>query len=160
VTLSISIERRHEMTPDEIQAELLAQHQDLRKRIQQIRGSRQLDPRKELVTFHVKELIAELLEALAEHNRCEEALLADLLPAVDAWGSVRKERMAEQHQAEHMTLCGAFATVTVISDSGVAAGLLGATLDCIVEHMEREEKTFLDDLALGVREAVMNQFTG
>jgi hypothetical protein len=148
------------MMPDEMRAELLAQHQDLRKKIQQIRNSRRPDRPHEPFTFQVRELIAQLLEALTEHNRREEALLGDFLPTVDAWGSVRKELMAEQHQAEHLALCGAFATVTLMSDSGVAAGLLDTTLDCIVEHMEREEKTFLDDIALGVREAVMNQFAG
>ena len=148
------------MTPDEIRTELLAQHQDLRTRIRQVRDARRQDRPDQPYGFRVREVIAGLVNALQAHNRREEELLADLLPTVDAWGPVRKELMGDQHRAEHMALCGAFATLTLMSDSAAAASLLHTCLDCILEHMDLEEKTFLDELSLGASDVVADQVSG
>jgi hypothetical protein len=47
-----------------------------------------------------------------------------------------------------------------LSDSPSAAGLLHKLLDRILEHMDHEEKTFLNEVALGEVDAVFDQFGG
>jgi hypothetical protein len=103
--------------------------------------------------------ISHLTEAVCRHNFREEQLLRDIIPAVDAWGAARASIMVEEHVQEHDQLCAALLGIPCTPDEFAGAGV-SALLDLMLEHMDREEATFLGDDVLRDDAVVANQFAG
>lgn len=129
-----------------IRTELLRQHQNLRRMIEQTRQSARV-PAGSPRTAELPVLVDRLAEGLREHNRREEELLATFLPTVDAWGTVRQEVVTREHVSEHDELAGALDDLGSLL-AGAAREALLVTLDRVLEHMAREEKMFLTDASL------------
>lgn len=144
------------MTSSEIRAELLQQHADLRARIQEARqaaeGQRVDGSRDEL-----RAALLRLAEALRKHNRREEELLREILPTVDAWGPVRAELMLEEHVQEHDAI---YETLVDAGAAPDARPLVARLVDALLEHMAREEKTFLTEAVLCDDGIVRDYFGG
>lgn len=138
-----------------IRGELLAQHTHLRRRIEAVRAA--LGRWRGVESPELRALVSELAESLRAHNQREEELLHGVLSKVDAWGPVREELMDEGHAAEHQELAAALFDPEALRDDGrVLVAILGRVMD----HMAREEKTFLSEALLCGEGAVAEQFSG
>jgi hypothetical protein len=132
---------------EDIRAELLSQHADLRRMIDEMRQCVAVPSPEGAYGASLRTLLDRLLVDLREHNRREEELLGLVLPTIDAWGPVRGEIMNEQHVSEHQELAGALDDLEPVFEQGASAALL-ATLDRVLDHMAREEKVVLNDRTL------------
>ncbi|HXX67970.1 MAG TPA: hemerythrin domain-containing protein [Polyangiaceae bacterium] len=149
------------MNIEEIRTELLGQHADLRRMIEEVQRSvRQIQQAQNAeLDRELPARVQALARALREHNLREEELLGNILPTIDAWGSVRKEIMEEQH-AEHEQFTAALVASETWGDPARGRETLMATLARVLEHMEREEKAFLNETLLRDDSVVADQFSG
>jgi hypothetical protein len=142
------------MTPSEVRNELLSQHAQIRVMLEVTRAVAQTtragDPRASLLR---------LADALRVHNRREEELLKDLVLSADAWGATRAAIMTEEHIQEHAQLCEALLEVPYTPVELSVSPIL-AVIDSIREHMDREEKTFLNEDVLHDDVVIANQSDG
>ncbi len=132
------------MTPSEIRDELLLQHQSLRGRLEATRLAVKRWAGGEVPRLHVRDELAGLADALRGHNRLEESALHDLLRTVDAWGPARLEIMVEAHVREHQDVFDALLAVGEAQDPRDAVKQIERLRQRILEHMDREEETFLN----------------
>jgi hypothetical protein len=124
-----------------IRAELLAQHRELRRRIDEARVIVQYWSHERVSRREVRAMLIALGSALEAHNEHEERLLRDLSAA----GSAGENLMSEHHVEEHHELYGALIVASESPNGSTGAPLLQFLFNRIVEHMEREERTVLRD---------------
>jgi hypothetical protein len=151
--------RRGPVTPSEIRLELLQEHQELRMTIAETRNAA---ARALTYPSAFKELRAcalLLCDRLRTHNRHEEELLQDLLPTVDAWGSVYAESTKEHH-SEHEQLSEALAGASDVLEIGVFQETVLSTIDRVLDHMAHEEKAYLRENVLRDDVIVIDQSGG
>jgi hypothetical protein len=146
----------------DIRAELTGQHASLRLIIEDARmaAGRAYAQRNESTRDELRARVFELTNRLLEHNEREEQLLAGILATIDAWGSVRREIMSEQHVAEHRELTARLLVPEGESDAALARENLSTALDCILEHMAHEERMFLNDAVLQDDGLVVDSVSG
>lgn len=108
-------------------AQLLDQHASLRTLIEACEGLES--------TADLERAVARLRLAFEEHNRFEEALLRPILSDVDAFDTVRIERMIADHVAEHRALADHMAVTS--------RPALQAVLATLRDHLAIEERYFL-----------------
>jgi len=132
------------MTPSEIRDELLAQHASLRGRLEAIHLAVTRWEAGEVPDAHVRLELAGLVEALRSHNALEEQTLADLVRTADAWGPARVEIMNEAHAREHHDLWSAALAIGTAKHPRDGAKELERFRAHLLEHMAREEETFLN----------------
>lgn len=130
------------MTPSEIRAELLEQHEKLRCQMDELRSLAGRIWSGDPLDIAMHEGLARLEAALAEHNAREEELLKDIIPTADAWGPVRAEVMGDAHRDEHAALQGALSTMRATPMKFLE---LVELFERLLEHMEREERDFLGE---------------
>jgi hypothetical protein len=128
---------------EEIRAELLSQHADLRFRIDQTLRAADAVSRGSWSHDELKALVDDLSGSLRRHNAWEEETLGDVLPTIDAWGSVRQEIMTEQHVLEHRHLAEALDGFDFPLERTERDALI-VTLGRVLEHMDYEEKVIND----------------
>jgi hypothetical protein len=146
------------MDLESMRSELSAQHAELRRMIEAVRESASEEPAARSGP-DLRSRLDELSRSMREHNRREEELLGDVLPTIDAWGSVRRDIMTEQHVSEHGELAAALDDVGPLSEDNECRALL-STLDRVLEHMAREEKAFLSDPLLREDAIAAGQVSG
>jgi hypothetical protein len=147
------------MSANTIRRELLAEHAQLRGRIDEVRSAAfRLRGRERRLAL--RSAVDRLARELHDHTQNEETLLRGLLRRADAWGPVREEIMDERHIAEHRELAAAAVEAIVMSDTSSETGVLSAILDRIVAHMAMEEIVILGEDVLGDDAKVSDQFTG
>lgn len=147
------------MMPSEIRAELLRQHAEIRALMERTRTIAERASKGAPVDDDLRASLVQLADALRRHNLQEEALLGDIIPAVDAWGAARAEIMTEEHVREHAGLYAALlgTPCTPIEFAGAAIdSLLGA----MAVHMAREEEAFLGEDVLRDDVVVVTQSGG
>ena len=89
------------------------------------------------------------------HHACEERVLRDFIPTIDAWGQVRGERMVETHVEDHRNFLVSLEAAAVCADKEDGAAAIKILLDSLLDHMRDEEKYLLaadvltDDLRFG-----------
>ncbi|HEY6037924.1 MAG TPA: hemerythrin domain-containing protein [Kofleriaceae bacterium] len=79
--------------------------------------------------------VARLRLAFEDHNRYEETVLRPILSDVDAFDTVRIERMLADHVSEHRALADRMATLS--------RDALQALLATLRDHLATEERYFL-----------------
>jgi len=125
-----------------IREELLAQHASLRDLTAKILEVAQRGPgpaaRGELAV-----LLHELGDGIDAHNAREEYLLSEILPTLDAWGSVRLARMDEHHMQEHRQIADEVRAASLLEDFPASVEAALAVIDLLLEHMRQEEAEFL-----------------
>jgi len=119
------------MTFEEIHNELFGQHNEIRDLLGRIRSS----DAAEYVTH-----LTQLRDLLVIHNKREDELLGGILPNIDAWGEVRALHMNEDHQAEHRSILEYVSALAVTADAADIEKLI----DQLLEHLEDEEKTYMN----------------
>ena len=126
----------------EMRTVLLRQHDLLRVKIQL---ARQLVARwgdGEELGEPLRECMQSLKDELIAHNEYEETALGQILPKVDAWGSVRRDVMVQEHMDEHRHLCsGLIDALSAPRDEGARA--IAALLQSLTDHIRHEEELFL-----------------
>ena len=131
------------MKPSEARTQLLRQHEWLREIMAAAVALGERLVQGKAVREELVRALTELREALAEHNRDEEAMLENELRDADAWGPLRVARMFEEHRAEHATMRDALAgTETEV------AHRLADVFEQLEAHMAAEERTFLSSAVL------------
>ena len=128
------------MRPSEIRDELLAQHEELRAKISDVR--RLIDHQGRGGDGDLQGSILRLAGVVSIHNAREEELMRDVFPTLDAWGPARAEVMREEHVLEHQELFDSLMASRDALDGGSLEGVR-ELLDNMLAHMEREEKVFL-----------------
>jgi hypothetical protein len=136
------------MKPSEIRDELIAQHGGLRSRIEAARQAVDRWTRGDALQSHVRDLLAELADALRAHNLQEERALRDLVRSVDAWGQARVQIMDEHHVAEHRELFDTLIRVSRALDPWEGRRELESFCRRMLTHMAREEEAFLNPAVL------------
>jgi hypothetical protein len=133
------------MDLSDIRKRLIDQHRQIRGHIARLQGLTAGTPEGEL-DFRVA--LADLSDELARHNREEERLLSAVVPALDAWGAVRKQLMDEHHARQHAAQLSALRILaehkpfaTSLADS---IALVRRGLGEILDHMDREERELLN----------------
>ena len=143
------------MKPSEIRRELLQQHAQIRvmSEVAQTVARRGSGP------DELRACVVRLADAMRSHNEREEALLRDLIPSVDAWGTARAAIMTDEHVLEHARLDAALRGIPSASRPLAAAGVI-ALSHLLREHMDREENAFLCEDVLRDDVVIANQSGG
>lgn len=148
------------MTPGEIRKVLLREHADIRARMDETRRAIAIwtngDPAREELRY----CLASLADTMRKHNLHEEELLREIVPTIDAWGPARAEIMDEEHVKEHDDLYAALVQAGTASEASVAKPIVNHLLQALLEHMEKEEKTFLAEDVLRDDAIVIDSFGG
>lgn len=135
------------MMPSAMREELLAQHKDLRARVDETRAAIAAVRAGTGTHEQFFAALTRLAAALGVHNAREEALLKDVIPDVDAWGPARADLMFSAHVKEHELLFDSLVS-SGRSHEDAAMTTVSGLLDELVEHMTREEKGFLGEEVL------------
>src|SRR5215216_7891669 len=131
------------MTLSEIRMVLLQQHDALRAKIAEARSATEQWRCGEMSREHLEQRLQQLAQQLRAHHACEEDLLRDPLPNIDAWGQVRAETMTEMHLDEHRNLCAGLIGSHVTADPERGSAGIAVLLDTMLDHMRQEEKFLL-----------------
>ena len=126
------------MEPTRARALILDQHDQLRRLLAQAQVVAYRAVAGEAVLAELEARLEGLRQAFAEHNACEEAMLAPILQLDSAWGPARISRMREEHDAEHRAFAAALTGTTL-----EVAARLAEVVEEIDAHMCAEERTFL-----------------
>ena len=131
------------MTPSEIRQELLEQHVALRAKIDATRIAAERWKGGAPSREELRSCLAVLADGVRAHNRREEELLRDVIPSADAWGPARAEVMQETHVEEHRDMYEALIDAGAAADATTGVPPVIKLLDKMLEHMKREESSFL-----------------
>lgn len=126
--------------PSAIRAALLDDHVRLRRGLRELEAVAAALLARECSDGELRETAMAFREALAAHNRAEEGHLGEVLRGVDAWGEIRVEQMLIEHLEEHKALLVALMS----RDAPALARAIPLFARDLREHMDREERTFLD----------------
>jgi hemerythrin HHE cation binding domain-containing protein len=132
------------MLPSELRDELLLQHASLRGRLQTARLAVERWANGEVSPTNIRVELAGLVNALRSHNLLEERTLRELVRTIDAWGPARVEIMDEAHAREHHDLCDAVIAVGAATDPREGTTAFARFSERLLQHMAREEETFLN----------------
>ncbi|CAN5909315.1 hypothetical protein BH11MYX2_BH11MYX2_10090 [soil metagenome] len=131
------------MTPSEAMQELISQHDNLREimdhcadLMDSLDSHPQGDPRP------LTQQIAKLRAAFDVHNTYEERLLKPTLLAHDLYGTLRVERMVNDHVQEHGLIGARLGSPAIES--------LRDVIETLRAHLEAEERYLLSPQALRV----------
>jgi hypothetical protein len=143
-----------------IRITLLAQHELLRRHITKVQQVAELWGKKERSREELQQCIHDLANELTSHNKCEEKLLGDIIPTIDAWGPLRAEAMLDAHIAEHQELARQLFVTSRETDTRIGAKRISTMLGALTEHMDHEERTFLSESVLNDSLAPSDTFGG
>jgi hypothetical protein len=136
------------LTLTQIRTELLEEHAELRRLVEEARGLCALWRADKMPRFALQRCLQRLATAGRSHNQREELLLRGIVRHVDAWGAVRTEIMDEQHVREHEELSAMWTQLETAIDSDEASAAVLPALDALLGHMDREEAMFLNEKIL------------
>ncbi|HSD90932.1 MAG TPA: hemerythrin domain-containing protein [Kofleriaceae bacterium] len=127
-------------SPKQVLTELLEQHEEIRGIIDHCEQmADQLDAGQLEPQVLLSE-VARLRVVFDVHNRFEERLLRPILRDIDAFGSVRIDKMVEDHVGEHRAMREGL-------DNPITAELR-STLAKLRQHLATEERFFLSSKVL------------
>ena len=147
-------------TLENIRITLLAQHALLRRHITKVRQLAELWGKKERSRKELEQCLHDLANEVTSHNKCEERLLGDIMPTIDAWGPLRAEAMLDAHAAEHQELARQLIVASQETDTRIGAVRISTMLGALIAHMDHEERTFLSESVLTDSLAPLDTFGG
>jgi hypothetical protein len=136
------------MTNSEVRDYLLAEHRGLRGLMSLCEREAHRILAGENDSHHLLACILQLLDALERHNATEEAALQPLLLDTDSYGSVRVDMMLDDHIAEHLWLHDLLRDAVESEVPDRAANTALSAMHRLSDHMEREERHFLNSRVL------------
>jgi uncharacterized damage-inducible protein DinB len=144
------------MVPSQIRLRLLQQHDEIRAEMEAL--ARAHSSSADLHELRNRTL--HLAKTIRSHNRHEEVLLHVLLHEIDAWGPLHVGTMHEHHTAEHEQLLGALLDAATAIEAAAFEEIVFPAIDRVLDHMAREEKSFLNELILRDDVVVIDQSSG
>jgi hypothetical protein len=124
------------MTPSTALAELIAQHDTLRGLMDHCEDlADSIDGKPDADPVPLTRELARLRLAFDDHNKYEERLLRPVLLAHDSYGTVRVERMVEDHVHEHRAIGSRL--------SSPATADLRDVIETLRAHLDAEERYLL-----------------
>jgi hypothetical protein len=132
----------------EIRDELIAQHVGLRAHLGTAQRVAERWARGEASQSHVREALAQVADALREHNLREERALRELIRTCDAWGPAREGIMDDEHVREHREMFDTLIEVSRAQDPREGGRELEKFCAGMLAHMTWEEKAFLNATVL------------
>jgi iron-sulfur cluster repair protein YtfE (RIC family) len=120
--------------------ELLDQHAELRRYVEECEALMDHFEDGEPVAGDLAKAVAKLRIAFEAHNKYEESILRPVLIAADAFGPVRVDQMVEEHIREHRAVKATLGEATVAS--------LRETFAALRKHLGEEERYFLSSKVL------------
>jgi hypothetical protein len=136
------------MKASEIRDALLAEHRDVRGRVDASRRVAERWTDGGAGWIEVRDELAQLADALRSHNLHEERALRELVRSADASGTSREHVMDEAHISEHHATLDALIRVGQAGDPGRERPHLEAFFSRLLAHMAWEEKSFLNATVL------------
>jgi iron-sulfur cluster repair protein YtfE (RIC family) len=134
------------MTPSQVRAELLGEHFELRRLIEQAQAM--LGEGSSPARIDLRAAVDRLADALLQHSQHEEAALRVILAAVQ--GRAHPDAvMDEHHVAEHARLVAVLHAAVDDSDASAVRTRVVAALDELESHMAEEEEMLLGEDLLG-----------
>ena len=134
------------MTPSRVRADLLGEHFELRRLIEEARVI--LRSGNDAARVDLPAAVERLADALHGHSQHEEAALRVVLATVQ--GRAHPDAvMDEHHVAEHARLVAVLRAGVDDSDTSVVQEKIGAVLDELESHMAHEEDMLLGPDLLG-----------
>ncbi len=148
-------------TPDiaEIRAELLAEHDTIRRLAREVAGRATCVLRGDAAPGFYAALMR-LSSTVEAHIANEEALLRNVIRSIDAWGKVRERMMDEHHAAEHSAVVVGLSLCAAMKDPVSAAQQAELLLDTLLKHMEWEERDLLSPDVLRDDLVTVGSFAG
>ncbi|MGA9525390.1 MAG: hemerythrin domain-containing protein [Myxococcaceae bacterium] len=134
------------MELEDVRLHLLAQHDTIRKYLDEVRVLSKGDGRAQ--SQALREALERLRAIVVDHCLTEEALLGPLLATVDAWGAVRVRLMDREHGVEHERLLRDLEGFILSSSPAERIAAVRAMSDELREHMDEEEKHLLSPRVL------------
>lgn len=128
------------MKPSQIRQELLAQHANIRAKMDAVQVALASSRNGQGDSPELHHALEELLALVVRHNTSEEELLKDFIREIDPWGPVRVEGMNEAHEKEHEAISAALADVVKKAPESRAITELFTRM---AQHMELEERNVL-----------------
>jgi hemerythrin HHE cation binding domain-containing protein len=147
------------MKLSDIRTELLEQHRQIRE---SMATTRDIALRVREGDGENRELHASLIrlaDRVRRHNLREEELLGNIIPTIDAWGPVRAAIMTAEHIKEHGRLYTALLGIPATSGETAAVGIV-ELIALMLDHMDREEATFLNEEVLSDDGVIASQSDG
>lgn len=130
-----------QMTPSRALAELMSQHDSLRVMMDLCEDmANHLDAHPDGDPGPLTRELARLRLAFDAHNKFEEQLLRPVLLEHDAFGTVRIQRMVEDHVHEHRTIGERLASP--------ATAALRDVIETLRAHLDAEERYLLSSRVL------------
>ncbi|MEX1259167.1 MAG: hemerythrin domain-containing protein [Gemmatimonadota bacterium] len=126
----------------DIRQELLSQHASVRGLAEGVKELAERPPTASAAS-ELGRLLHALGDAIDAHNAREEQLLDDIVPTIDAWGSIRAARLDEHHRQEHRRLLEAIRAAAESKDFTVATHAALAAIEELEGHMRAEEEEVL-----------------
>jgi len=134
------------MTPSQVRADLLGEHFELRRLIEEAREI--LRSGDDATRIELPAAVDRLANVLFGHSQHEEAALRVLLPTVQ--GRVHADAvMDERHVAEHARLVAVLRAAVIDAEASAVQEKVGALLDELESHMAEEEEVLLGEDLLG-----------
>jgi len=139
------------LTPSGVRSVILLEHQNIRRllcRLEQVAHVLVAKPLPEQSDVQLASATARTLCAVMEsHFEFENRLLVPALERLDAWGSVRAERLRAEHREQVSILHSYVAALDELPQSGSAASQLSMMaqqlVDSLRKDMQAEEATLL-----------------
>jgi hypothetical protein len=131
------------MIISEIREQLLSEHDDLRKRAAEVRGTLRRWEQGEAIQTHVRGQLLALADAIRAHNTHEEQAIGRIVrkPAREGAGA---GLMDEEHLKEHVDLLAVLTSSAVAAEPAAWQHLVDQLLVRLLDHMAREERAFLN----------------
>lgn len=148
------------MKPTEIRIELLEQHTALRALIDETCRATERWSRREGPREMARDYLIRLADGVRRHNLREEELLRDVIPKVNPWGPVRAEIMTDEHVIEHQELYDALANAAAADNPRELLPTVRGLRERMLEHMAREERSFLGEETLRDDDVSIDSFGG
>ena len=127
-------------TPSKVLEQLIAQHDELRGIMDRCEELADRLDSGEGNPLALTREVAKLRLAFDAHNKFEEQLLRPVLNEMDAFGSVRIDRMFSEHVDEHRSMRQQLGDPTTNALRGV--------IDSLRVHLQAEERYFLSSKVL------------
>lgn len=108
----------------------------------------------------VRVLLEQLCDEIELHLQYEEAALVPVLHRADAWGPVRADELAREHDEQRRTIAALLEKTTTSPDVRALAAELALFLEQLERDMVEEERDLLTAEALGERVIVVDQTGG
>jgi iron-sulfur cluster repair protein YtfE (RIC family) len=136
------------MTPSLVRAELLGEHFELRRLMEEARAILEKDKGSEPARAELGAAVDRLAASLLRHSQHEEAALLVILASVR--GRAHPDAiMDEHHVAEHAKLVAVLRAAVGDSDVATLRARVTAVLDELEAHMAYEEEVLLGEDLLG-----------